>query len=223
VYPSGQILYYIPLGDIVPYISTINAVILALLLAVLALPIFSNTDIYVEVDHKIPRIKAKIVMPREDKIKAALALGSTMAAAGVVTTGDVFNFTLFLSLLGICNMGLIGTTVGDEFALECAFNYGLMCLIAGLPLFGGAALILAGTGTLSLHQLMHMPPGAGGWAMEYGKILLTAGVVGEAGVGPFYAVKVDSFRRIWGRYAFVIHLTTLLTFSRYLEILASLP
>ncbi|WP_456484428.1 proton-conducting transporter transmembrane domain-containing protein [Methanopyrus kandleri] len=223
MYPSGKVLFIIPLGDIVPYLGTINIIILAVLLAVLALPILSNTDVYVEIDHRRPRIKAKIVSPREDKIKAALALVSTLAATGVVATGDVFNFTLFLSLLGISNMGLIGTTVEDEFALECAFNYGLMCLIASLPLFGGAALILASTGTLSVHELMKMPKGAGSWTLTYGKALLTAGVIGEAGVGPFYAVKVDSFRRIWGRYAFVIHLTTLLTFSRYLELLAALP
>ncbi len=223
MYPSGKVFAIVPLGDIVPYLSTVNAIILATLVAVLLLPILSKTDVYVEVDHKRPKIEAKIVAPREDRIKAALALVSTLAAVGVVTTGDVFNFTLFLSLLGMSNMGLIGTTVEDDFALECAFNYGLMCLIASLPLFGGAALILAATGTLSLHELMKLPRGAGGWTITYAKILLTTGVLGEAGVGPFYAVKVDSFRRIWGRYAFVIHLTTLLTFSRYLEILSALP
>ncbi|MEO2240640.1 MAG: proton-conducting transporter membrane subunit [Euryarchaeota archaeon] len=223
MYPSGSVFTIIPLGDIVPYLSTVNAVILGVLIAVLLLPILSRTDIYVEVDHRRPKIKAKIVTPREDRIKAALALTSTLASVGVVTTGDVFNFTLFLSLLGMSNMGLIGTTVGDDFALECAFHYGLMCLIASLPLFGGAALILASTGTLSLHELMKLPRGAGGWTLTYGKVLLTAGVLGEAGVGPFYAVKVDSFRRIWGRYAFVIHLTTLLTFSRFMEILSLLP
>ena len=64
-------------------------------------------------------------------------------------TGDVFDFTLFVCLIGIVNIGIVGAVKQID-VLDSAFQYGLIAMIASTPLFAGAAFILASTGTISL-------------------------------------------------------------------------
>lgn len=74
-------------------------------------------------------------------------------------TGDLFNFTLFMALIGIVNIGIV-SAVRQVSVLNSAFNYGLIAMMCSLPLFGGAAIVLASSGTLSLLVLnqMHATP-----------------------------------------------------------------
>ena len=76
-------------------------------------------------------------------------------------TGDLFNFTLFMALIGIVNIGIV-SAVKQVSVLDSAYQYGLIAMMCGLPLFGGAAIILAATGTLSLFELQTLPLNDGG-------------------------------------------------------------
>jgi energy-converting hydrogenase A subunit H len=90
-------------------------------------------------------------------------------------------------------------------------------MMASLPLFGGAALILAATGTISLleiNTLTYTTP-----MMILGSILLFLGVAGETGVAPFFATKAEMFRTPGSPFLLIIHLSSLLIIVRLIEIL----
>ena len=86
---------------------------------------------------------------KEFKQRRFLAVICGIATAGAMITGDLFNFTLFMALIGIVNIGIV-SAVKQVSVLDSAYQYGLIAMMCGLPLFGGAAIILAATGTLSL-------------------------------------------------------------------------
>ena len=115
-----------------------------------------------------------------------------IASAGAMITGDLFNFTLFMALVGILNIGIV-SAVKQTSVLDSAFNYGLIAMMCSLPLFGGAAIILAATGTLSLAV--------------------------ESGVAPFFASKAEMFRTAGSPYIVIIHLSSLFIIVRAVEIL----
>lgn len=100
-------------------------------------------------------------------------------------TGDLFNFTLFMALVGILNIGIV-SAVKQTTVLNSAFNYGLIAMMCSLPLFGGAAIILASTGTLSLQLLSQMPTNP---MVIFGAVLMLLGILGESGIAPFLQVK----------------------------------
>ena len=129
---------------------------------------------------------------------------------------DLFDFTLFVCLTGIVNIGIVGA-VKQVDVLDAAYQYGLIAMMASLPLFGGAALILAATGTLSLleiNSLTYTTP-----MMILGSILLFLGVAGETGVAPFFATKAEMFRTPGSPFLLIIHLSSLLILVRLIEIL----
>ena len=133
-----------------------------------------------------------------------------------MVTGDLFDFTLFVCLIGIVNIGIVGAVKQID-VLDSAFQYGLIAMMASMPLFAGAALILASTATLSLLQINDMvftTP-----MMLLGSILLFIGVAGETGVAPFFATKAEMFRTPGSPFLLIIHLSSLLVIVRVIEIL----
>jgi energy-converting hydrogenase A subunit H len=132
---------------------------------------------------------------------------------GAVTSGDVFNFTLFVSMVAICIIGLVAS-VKNKQVLHTAFNYGIIAMLATVPLFGGAAITLAATGTLSIWELSAIAP-----AMPWiAKALLLVGVMGE-GMAPFYVAKAELTRAPGAPYVLMIHVSSLLMFLRVVEII----
>jgi energy-converting hydrogenase A subunit H len=89
-------------------------------------------------------------------------------------------------------------------------------MMASLPLFGGAALVLGSSGTLSLLELSGM---AGNPMIGFAALLLLMGVVGETGVAPFYATKAEMFRTPGSPFILIIHLSSLLVIVRAIEVL----
>jgi energy-converting hydrogenase A subunit H len=152
---------------------------------------------------------------KEFKIRRFLAIICGLATAGAMVTGDVFNFTLFVCLIGIVNIGIV-SAVKQVDVLDAAFQYGLVAMMATLPLFGGAALILASTGTISLLEIVSLPTNT---MMLFGSLLLLLGVAGETGVAPFYATKAEMFRTPGSPFLLIIHLSSLLVIVRLIEIL----
>ena len=129
------------------------------------------------------------VGPKEFKQRRFLSVICGIASAGAMITGDLFNFTLIMALIA------------------------MMC---SLPLFGGAAIVLASSGTLSLLVLnqMHATP-----MMIFGALLMLLGILGECGVAPFFASKAEMFRTPGSPFLVIIHLSSLFVIIRAVEIL----
>ena len=158
-------------------------------------------------------IYAKEVTGRELHFRRFMAIACGLATMGAVTSGDIFNFVLFVSLVGICIIGIIAS-VKNNHVLDAAFNYGIISILATVPLFAGAAITLAATGTLSIWELAAVAP-----AMPWiAKALILVGVMGE-GIAPFYAAKAELFRAPGAPYVIMIHVSSLLMFLRVVEIM----
>jgi energy-converting hydrogenase A subunit H len=209
---GGEILGVIRFGDIVPYITpfTLSMFILALTLTVLlALAKPENQILMVFGKDKYSLIKPTI---EEMKFRRFMVIVCGLALSGAMITGDLFNFTLFVTLVGITNIGIIAA-VRRPYVLEAAFQYGLICTLASLPLFGAAAIVLGTAGTLSLHELETLS------VLPMAKILLAFGVAGETGIAPFYAAKAEVFRAPGAPYILMVHLSAIMVVIRTAEIL----
>ncbi len=212
---GGPILGIIPLGDIVLYFTPFNLFMFAAALAFTALIAMSKTETQVEAEFGTLKDKTVKVDKAEFKLRRFLAIVCGLATAGAMVTGDLFDFTLFVALIGIVNIGIVAA-VKEVDVLDAAFQYGLIAMIATLPLFGGAAFVLASAGTISLLQLIQIPNSA---MILFGSLLLFLGVAGETGVAPFFATKAEMFRTPGSPFLLIIHLSSLLVIVRTIEIL----
>lgn len=213
---GGQLLGTIPLGDIVLYLTPFNLFMFGGALAFTTLIAISRTETQVEAEFGTLKDKEVKVDLQEFKIRRFLAIVCGLATAGAMITGDLFNFTLFVTLIGIVNIGIV-SAVRQVDVLNAAFQYGLIAMMASLPLFGGAAILLASTGTLSLLELVKIPYVTS--MMTFGSILLLMGIIGETGVAPFYATKAEMFRTPGSPFILIIHLSSLLVIVRAIEVL----
>ena len=213
---GSQIIGIIPLGDIVFYMTSFNLFMFAAALAFTFIIAISKTETQVEAEYGTLGDREVKVAKKEFKIRRFLAIVCGLATAGAMVTGDLFDFTLFVCLIGIVNIGIVGAVKQID-VLDSAFQYGLIAMIASMPLFAGAALVLASTGTLSLleiNSLTFTTP-----MMVLGSILLFIGVAGETGVAPFFATKAEMFRTPGSPFLLIIHLSSLLVIVRVIEIL----
>jgi len=212
---GGELLGQIPFGDIVLYLTPFNLFMFAAVLIFTFLIAISRTETQVETEFRTLGNRRVEVDTAEFRIRRFLAVVCGLATAGAMVTGDLFNFTLFVALIGIVNIGIVSAVRQVE-VLDAAFQYGLIAMMASLPLFGGAALVLGSSGTLSLLELSGM---AGNPMIVFASILLLMGVVGETGVAPFYATKAEMFRTPGSPFILIIHLSSLLVIVRAIEVL----
>ncbi len=212
---GGQFLGIIPLGDIVLYFTTFNLFMFVAALTFTVLIAMSTTESQVEARFGTLKDREKKVSKDEFKIRRFLAIICGLATAGAMITGDIFDFTLFVCLIGIVNIGIVAA-VKEIDVLDAAFQYGVIAMIASFPLFAGAAFILASAGTISLLEIVNIPTTA---MMLFGSILLFLGVAGETGVAPFFATKAELFRTAGSPFLVIIHLSSLLVIVRVIEIL----
>ena len=213
---GGQLFGYIPLGDIVLYFTPFNLFLFGGALLFTFLIAVSNTETQVEARFGSLKDREVKVDKAEFKVRRFLAIICGLATAGAMITGDLFNFTLFVALIGIVNIGLVGAVKLVD-VLDSAFQYGIIAMIASLPLFGGAATILAATGTLSLIELSHLSLVTP--MVQFASVLLLMGIAGETGIAPFYATKAEMFRTPGSPFLVIIHLSSLLVIVRAIEIL----
>ena len=198
---GGNLLGTVPFGDIVLYFTPLNLFLFAVMLGFTLLIAVSKPETQVEATFM--------------KLGRFLSVICGIASAGAMITGDLFNFTLFMALIGIVNIGIV-SAVKQVSVLNSAFNYGLIAMMCSLPLFGGAAIVLASSGTLSLLVLnqMHATP-----MMIFGALLMLLGILGECGVAPFFASKAEMFRTPGSPFLVIIHLSSLFVIIRAVEIL----
>lgn len=212
---GGNLLGTIPLGDIVLYLTPFHLFMFVVVLIFTVLIAISRTETQVEAsfgtltDHKVS------VGLEEFKLRRFLAIICGLATAGAMITGDLFNFTLFVTLIGIVNVGIV-SAVKQVDVLDAAYHYGIIAMLSSLPLFGGAAIILASTGTLSLFEIAKIAVTAP--MMTFGAVLLLLGIAGETGVAPFFATKAEMFRTPGSPFILIIHLSSLMVIIRAIEI-----
>ncbi len=212
---NSYIIGHVLFGDIVPYLTPFS---LALVITIVVFTIFlalSKPELRSVTRFGEDVVRTTTVGKKEAKFRRFMTILCGVALIGVVTTGDIFNFTLFVSLVGITNVGIFAV-VKDTHVLDAAFQYGLVMMICSLPLFGGVALILAKTGTLSLGVLAGIP---GNPVLNVGRMLLLVGAVGEGALAPFFATKVEMIRAKGAPYINMMHLSSLMVFTRLIEIL----
>jgi len=212
---SGGFYGYIPFGDIVLYITDFSAI--SFIVAMFFTFIVYLTKPEKQLESQIGGFdKLNYVSLEELKVRRLMAIICGICTAFAMLTGDLFNYALFLAVIGIANIGIV-SAVKKEWVLNAVYYYGIMAMISTLPLFGGAALILAKTGTLSILELAKEH-----YDLLFQKILYAVGMVGETGVAPFYAAKAEMFRAPGAPYILMIHLSSLLIVIRTAEILLTI-
>jgi energy-converting hydrogenase A subunit H len=210
----GGIPYYIlEFGDELVYFSpyTVSLFILALVFTLFA--VMAKPERQVDIAFGGDAYYAKETTLQELKFRRFMAIACGFASMGAMLTGDIFNFTLFISLVGICNVGIVAA-VKNRHVQNAAYQYGIVALSATVPLFGSAAIIAATTGTLSMVELWSNPTLAVPLVV---KALLVLGVMGE-GMAPFYAAKAEMFRAPGAPYVIMCSLSSLLIFLRVIEV-----
>lgn len=212
---NGLILGHVPFVDIVPYLTPFSLALVITIVVFTTFLVLSKPELRSVAKFREDKVRKVTVGKKEARFRRFMTILCGVALIGVVTTGDIFNFTLFVSLVGITNIGIFAV-VRDSHVLDAAFNYGLVMMICTLPLFGGVALILAKTGTLSLGVLAGIP---GNPVLNVGRILLLIGAVGEGALAPFFATKVEMIRAKGAPYINMMHLSSLMVFTRLIEIL----
>ena len=215
---GGNLFGTIPLGDIVLYLNPLHIFLFVTILVFTALIAISRTETQVEAMFGSLDENKVAVGLKEFKQRRFLAIICGLATAGAMITGDLFNFTLFMALIGIVNIGIVSAVKQVE-VLNSAYQYGLIAMMCGLPLFGGAAMILAATGTLSLLELASIPASP---MMIFGALVMLIGVCGESGIAPFFASKAEMFRTPGSPFILIIHLSSLFIIVRFVEILLTI-
>ena len=143
---GGDLFGTIPLGDIVLYLNPLHLFLFVTILLFTVLIAVSRTETQIEALFGSLEENEVKVGKKEFKQRRFLAIICGIATAGAMITGDLFNFTLFMALIGIVNIGIV-SAVKQVSVLDSAYQYGLIAMMCGLPLFGGAAIILASAGT----------------------------------------------------------------------------
>ncbi|MEE0925217.1 MAG: hypothetical protein U0L35_05915, partial [Methanobrevibacter sp.] len=202
---GGDLFGTIPLGDIVLYLNPLHLFLFVTILLFTVLIAVSRTETQIEALFGSLEENEVKVGKKEFKQRRFLAVICGIATAGAMITGDLFNFTLFMALIGIVNIGIV-SAVKQVSVLDSAYQYGLIAMMCGLPLFGGAAIILAATGTLSRFELQTLPLNA---MVVFGALMMLVGVAGESGIAPFYASKAEMFRTPGSPFILIIHLSSL--------------
>ena len=215
---GGDVMGTIPLGDIVLYLNHLHIFLFVTILVFTALIAMSRTETQVEAMFGSLDENKVAVGKKEFKHRRFLAIICGIATAGAMITGDLFNFTLFMAVTGIVNISIVSAVKQVE-VLNSAYQYGLIAMMCGLPLFGGAAMILAATGTLSLFELAAIPASP---MMIFGALVMLIGVCGESGIAPFFASKAEMFRTPGSPFILIIHLSSLFIIVRFVEILLTI-
>ncbi|MCQ8894604.1 MAG: hypothetical protein NQU46_08260 [Methanolinea sp.] len=210
---GGIPLFYLEFGDIVAYFSPFTLALFLLALVFSVFVIVSRPERQIDIAFGADAFFAKDISLAELRFRRFMAIACGLACMGAMVTGDVFDFTLFVSLVGICNVGIVAA-VKNHHVQDAAYQYGLVALAGTVPLFSAAAIVVTTTGSLSMLELAS--PGAPAVPL-IARALLVLGVMGE-GMAPFYAAKAEMFRAPGAPYVIMCSLSSLLIFLRVTEV-----
>jgi energy-converting hydrogenase A subunit H len=210
---AGIPYYILEFGDELVYLTpyTITLFLLALTFTIFVL--VSRPERQVDIAFGGDAYTTKEITASEMRFRRFMAIACGLASMGAMVTGDIFNFALFTAMVGITNVGIVAA-VKSPHVQDAAFQYGLVALTATVPLFGGAAVCAAATGSLSMIELAK---GTLPVVPVVAKAFLVLGVIGE-GMAPFYAAKAEMFRAPGAPYVIMCSLSSLLIFLRVIEV-----
>ncbi len=213
---EGQALFSLPFGDIVNFLTPYTAVLFVFALTFTIIALISKPERQVDTVMGGDAYYTKDISRETLRFQRFMAIACGLATMGGIMAGDVFNFTLFTAFIGITNIGIVAA-VKNKHILDNAFEYGLLAMIGTLPLFVGAALVLATTGTLSM-WILFTPEVA---VPLFAKLLLVIGVIAE-GMAPVFVAKAEITRAPGAPYILMVHVSSLLIFLRVIEIVISM-
>ncbi|WOF15944.1 hypothetical protein F1737_04135 [Methanoplanus sp. FWC-SCC4] len=213
---EGQIFAYLPFGDIVDYFSPYTTILFIFALVFTIIAIVSKPERQVDVAFGGDAYYTKDISDKQMRFQRFMAVACGLATMGGVISGDVFNFTLFTAMVGIANIGIVAST-RNKHVLDNAYEYGILAMIGTLPLFAGAAITVAVTGTLSM-WLLFTPAIS---VPLIAKLLLVIGVLAE-GMAPVYVAKAEITRAPGAPYILMVHVSSLVMFLRVIEIVISM-
>src|SRR5512136_626102 len=128
--PIGGVPYYIlEFGDELVYFTPYTITLFLLALTFTVLVIISRPERQVDIAFGGDAYATKEISLSEMRFRRFMAIACGLASMGAVVTGDLFNFTLFVSLVGICNLGIVAA-VKNKHVQEAAFQYGIVALAA---------------------------------------------------------------------------------------------
>lgn len=209
---GGAPLFFLEFGDIVIYFTPFTLALFLLALVFSVFVLVSRPERQLEIAFGGDAYYAKEISLSELRFRRFMSIACGLACMGAMVTGDVFDFTLFVSLVGICNVGIVAA-VRSRHVQNAAYQYGLVALAGTVPMFAAAGMVAATTGTLSMLELakgtLTVPVAA--------RALLVLGVMGE-GMAPFYAAKAEMFRAPGAPYVIMCSLSSLLIFLRVTEV-----
>jgi energy-converting hydrogenase A subunit H len=214
---GGAPLFFLEFGDIVLYFTPYTVALFLLALVFTVLAIVSRAENQVEIVFGTDAYYGKEISVDEMRFRRFMSIACGLACMGAMVTGDLFDFTLFVSLVGICNVGIVAA-VKTKHVQNAAYQYGIVALTATVPLFGGAAITAATTGTLSMIAL---GLGLAGPVPFIAQAALVLGVMGE-GMAPFYAAKAEMFRAPGAPYVIMCSFSSLLIFLRVVEVVLTI-
>jgi len=214
---GGTPLFLLEFGDIVMYFSPYTTSLFILALVFTCIVILSRPENQLDIIFGSDGYYTKETEVEELRFRRFMSIACGLACLGATVTGDVFDFTLFVSLVGITNVGIVAA-VRSRHVQNAAFQYGIVALAGTVPLFGGAAIVAATNGTLSMIELSARTMSG---VPLIAKALLTLGVMGE-GMAPFYAAKAEMFRAPGAPYVIMCSLSSLLIFLRVVEVIITM-
>jgi energy-converting hydrogenase A subunit H len=210
---GGVPLFVLEFGDELVYFTPYTITLFLLALTFTLLVLISRPERQIDIAFGGDAYRAKEITVAELRFRRFMAIACGLATMGAMVTGDIFNFTLFTAMIGITNVGIVAA-VKIRHVQDAAFQYGLVALAGTVPLFAGAAVYAAVTGSLSMIELMSGTLPA---VPLIAKGMLMLGVIGE-GMAPFYAAKAEMFRAPGAPYVIMCSLSSLLIFLRVVEI-----
>jgi energy-converting hydrogenase A subunit H len=210
---GGIPLFVLEFGDELVYFTPYTITLFLLALTFTLLVLISRPERQIDIAFGGDAYRAKEITVAELRFRRFMAIACGLATMGALVTGDIFNFTLFTAMIGITNVGIVAA-VKIRHVQDAAFQYGLVALAGTVPLFAGAAVYAAVTGSLSMIELMSGTLPA---VPLIAKGMLMLGVIGE-GMAPFYAAKAEMFRAPGAPYVIMCSLSSLLIFLRVVEI-----
>ena len=213
---GGRELLVLEFGDIVNYFSLYTAALFVFALVFTVIVILSRPESPVDIAFGGDAYYTKVIERKDLQFQRFMAIACGFATMAAMASGDVFNFALFTSMVGITNIGIVAA-YKVKHVLNAAFQYGIVAMVATVPLFGAAAITLATTGTLSLWALYSDP----GSVPLLARAFLVLGVMGE-GMAPFYVAKAEITRAPGAPFILMIHVSSLLLFLRVVEIVLSM-
>lgn len=110
---------------------------------------------------------------------------------GVLITGDLFNFFVFMEIALLAGFALVAYG-GQAHEFEASFKYAVMAGISSSLILIAIAVIYSATSTLTLAKIAEIYPGLDPRLQIWAGVLLMAGLSLKAAVMPFHAWLPDA-------------------------------